>query len=224
LQAAEVDEKGDYSEKNALLITNPGKTNKNFQKVFQCAKFYFYFSGGFEVSGGDHQGRQWEATARRLEAVEAELRVEVAARAACEREAAEWGRQVALLQAQLTEAATLLEDAPDRLHARLRHQQLLQQVFLTSLPPLLANFAQIIQLILYLFRLVCSAFDVADFCEVGIEFFYYSYCLFFLQVLHNCLNIKIQLFKKTLISHQNLPPFFFVALAIFVISRICISA
>jgi len=65
--------------------------------------------------------------------VEAELRTEAAARVNCELEAAQWGRQVALLQAQLREAASLLEStdssAPDnRLRAHLHTQQLQQQV------------------------------------------------------------------------------------------------
>jgi hypothetical protein len=76
--------------------------------------------------------QEWEleAALRRLEAVEGELKVEAGARVTFEREAADWGRQVVLLQAQLKEAASLLEEtaAPDRLRTHLRQQQLQQQV------------------------------------------------------------------------------------------------
>lgn len=67
--------------------------------------------------------------------MEGELKVEAGARAICEREAADLGRQVVLLQAQLNEAAALIEEtaAPDRLRTHLRQQQLQHQVKLINL-------------------------------------------------------------------------------------------
>lgn len=95
--------------------------------------------------------QEWEleAALRRLEAVEGELKVEAGARAICEREAADLGRQVVLLQAQLNEAAALIEEtaAPDRLRTHLRQQQLQQQVKLINLHVFLTSFVLILSLV-----------------------------------------------------------------------------